>query len=152
MLDTEKKENQRSAAIRQLDPLLKDYQSEYHYLFTRVYRAYLRQEKDLGENSVLPNIARRVLEAFLDFREPGGKSLWNQLEGVAMDSCKRLRICRFLNTYSHSLGVGQPAHDPELLAEAPAILKDMLDLIKSEDEKHYSAMEKIAKEALNIED
>jgi len=39
MLDCEHDQNGRCASIRRLDPLLEQYESEYHYLFACVYRA-----------------------------------------------------------------------------------------------------------------
>jgi len=142
MLDCARDENGRSAAIRRLDSLLELYDSEYHYLFARVYRAATETEpKRLEENYVLPNMARRMLEAFLAFRQPQASGeLWQKVQALSFDEAKKLRILRFLHTHSHSSAVGEAEHDPSVLAEGAAVLKDLLELIQSEDGAHYSAM------------
>jgi wobble nucleotide-excising tRNase len=145
MLDCAHDENGRRAAIRWLDPLLEQYDSEYHYLFARVYRAATETgPRRLEENYVLPNMARRMLEAFLAFRQPQASGeLWQKVQEVPFAEAKKLRILRFLHTHSHSSAVGEPEHDPSALAEGPAVLRDLLELIKSQDEAHYEAMVKL---------
>jgi len=142
MLDCSRDENGRYAAIRWLEPLLERYDSEYHYLFARVYRASTETgPTGLEKNYVFPNIARRILEAFLAFRQPqASRELWQKVQAVPFDEAKKLRILRFLHTHSHSSGMGEPEHDLSVLAEGPAVLKDLLELIESEDAAHYSAM------------
>lgn len=132
----------KSSTIRRLDPLLEKYDSEYHYLFTRVYNASNEESSSsLEKNYVLPNMARRMLEAFLAFRVPGIMgNLRQQLDEIQFDKTKKLRIYRFLHTYSHSVAVGEPEHDLSALNEGPSVLKDLMDMIKSEDLRHFSAM------------
>lgn len=138
-------DGKRCSAILPLDPLLKGYESEYHYLFSRVYREALSPtQRNLEDNYVLPNIARRLLEAFLAFRYPHiPGDLWKKLRHINFDQAKKVRILRFVHTYSHTDSIGEPQHDPSLLGEAPAVLRDLLDLIKSEDPQHFTAMEKL---------
>jgi wobble nucleotide-excising tRNase len=147
MLDCKQDQNGRFTTIRQLDPLLKDYESEYHYLFARVYKAATETgPKGLEENYVLPNIGRRLLEAFLAFRCPDvAGELWRKVEAMTFDEAKKLRILRFVHTYSHSEAVGEPEHDPSLLAESGAVLQDLLDFIKAQDKEHFNAVERLVK-------
>ena len=142
MLECVKNNQQRCSSIRWLDPLLERYQSEYHYLFYLVYRLAMKpQRQGLEDYYVLPNVARRLLEAFLAFRRPQeAGDLWTQLQAVPFDENKKTRIIRFLHTHSHQGQVGEPEHDLSALSETQAVLQDMLDLIKSEDPKHFSAM------------
>ncbi len=134
-----------SSAIRPLDPLLEQYESEYHYLFARIYRAAaVSASRGLQENYVLPNMARRLLEAFLAFRQPDvSGELWHKLKDVQFDEAKKVRILRFLHTHSHADAVGEPEHDPSLLAESESVLVDLLDFIKSQDRGHFEAMVKL---------
>ena len=144
MLDSTLDENTRSSAIRLLDPLLEQYESEYQYLFARVHRASIElPSQGLEQNYVLPNMARRMLEAFLAFRQPQvSGDLWKKLKTVPFDETKKIRILRFLHTHSHSIVVGEPEHDLTALAEGPAVLKDLLEMIESLDGQHFSAMVK----------
>ena len=142
MLDCKHEENRRCSEIRLLDPLLEQFDSEYHYLFARIYRAANAvPHAQLEQSYVLPNLARRMLESFLAFRQPQiSGELWEKLKLVQFDETKKIRIIRFLHTHSHSSSLGEPEHDLSLLSEAQAILKDLLDLVQSQDESHYSAM------------
>lgn len=143
MLDQVQGANPRCTVLRALDPLLEQYESEYHYLFACVHRAANQAgESALERNYGLPNIARRLLEMFLAFRRPQiGGELWRKLKDVNFDEPKKLRIARFVHTHSHGDIVAEPEHDPSLLGEARAVLADLLELIKSEDPKHFEAME-----------
>ncbi len=145
MLDCVHGHDGRCAAIRWLDPLLEQYDSEYHYLFARVYRAANETGgANLEKNYELPNMARRLLEAFLAFRQPQiSGDLWQKVQAVQFHNAKKLRILRFLHTHSHSDAVGEPQHDPSGLAEGAAVLRDLLELIKSQDPEHFSAMEQL---------
>lgn len=132
----------RSTTLRALDPLLEQYESEYHYLFACVYRAAnATGETTLEQNYGLANVARRLLEMFLAFRRPKtAGELSRQMEAVPFDEARKTRILRFLHTHSHGGTVGGPEHDASLLGEAPAVLADLLELIKFEDSGHFAAM------------
>ena len=135
---------QRLSTLRQLDPLLEWYESEYHYLFARIFRESLSGHTTLSENYVLPNMARRLLEGFLAFRMPQTSGdLWRKLRAVEYDEVMKTRILRFVNTHSHSDTIGEMEHDPSLLAEATPVLQDLLTLIKTLDPDHYRAMEEL---------
>jgi wobble nucleotide-excising tRNase len=135
----------RCSSLRSLDRLLMDYESEYHYLFYCVHQAVgLAADTELERLHGLPNIARRLLEMFLAFRQPHvADRLSKKLEGVEFDDVKKVRILRFVHTHSHGDSIGEPEHDPSLLGEATSVLADLLDLIKTEDPKHYAAMEEL---------
>ncbi len=142
MLDAAQEGKVRSSVIRSLDPLLADYESEYQYLFARIHQAATASaSQDLEANYALPNMARRMLEAFLAFRQPqvSGK-LWRKMNAVPFDNAKKLRILRFLHTHSHSIAVGEPEHDLTALAEGPSVLNNLLEMIQSLDRDHFSAM------------
>lgn len=142
MLDAEQRDGVRSSAIRTLDPLLAEYESEYQYLFARIHEAATGPaSRDLERNYALPNMARRMLEAFLAFRKPQvAGELWRKMKVVPFDEAKKLRIFRFLNTHSHSIAVGEPEHDLTALTEGPSVLNDLLEMMEALDGEHFSAM------------
>ena len=142
MLESAQEDNVRRSAIRGLDPLLAEYDSEYQYLFARIYEAATASaSQNLEANYVLPNMARRMLEAFLAFRQPQvSGELRLKMNAVPFDDAKKLRILRFLHTHSHSIAVGEPEHDLTALAEGPSVLNDLLEMIESLDRDHFSAM------------
>lgn len=145
MIDCLHDHGERRAGIRRLDPLLEQYDSEYHYLFACVHRAAKAgPEACLEQNYILPNLARRLLEAFLAFRQPQlSGELWQKCQAVLFDQAKKIRILRFLHTHSHSAALVEPEHDPSPLSEARSILTDLLDMIKAQDADHFKAMESL---------
>ena len=134
--------DERFSSLSRLDPLLEWYESEYHYLFKLVSVEAGRDDNvvDLEQYYGLPNIARRLLEAFLAFRHPDGNNLHQRIERVPFDSAKKARVLRLLETYSHADRITDPDHDPTLLSETRPILKDLLALIEASDPEHYRAM------------
>jgi wobble nucleotide-excising tRNase len=142
MLNTIYLDGKRAATIEPLDPFLHQYESEYHYLFKRVHEEAQRPRgQGLESYYAAPNLARRLLESFLAFRVPDvAGELFHKLDSIPYDTAKKTRILRFLNTYSHSDQVVEPGHDPSLLSEAPAILQDVLALIRETDETHHDRM------------
>jgi len=135
----------RSSSISTLDDLLRTYESEYHYLFSLVYKAANSEEEaGLQQNYHLPNIARRLLESFLAFRQPShsGK-LHTQLDLIDFDVAKKTRILRFLHTHSHAGQISDPEHDPSILIETKQVLNDLLCLIQKDDDRHFDEMKKL---------
>ncbi len=147
MLDRVRSDARRCYELRVLDPLLERYESEYHFLFASVYRnADAASSAGLADNYPLPNMARRLLEAFLAFRQPGvSGELAQKLRDLDFDEAKKFRILRFMHTYSHGDAIGESEHDPSLLGESSSVLKDLLELMKNQDASHFEAMEKLVK-------
>lgn len=145
MLQCTHENGRRCATIRTLDPLLEQFDSEYHYLFACVHHAAVASPAPpLEQNYMLPNLARRLLEAFLAFRQPHiAGELWQKLQLVTFDETKKIKIIRFLHTHSHNAALGEPEHDLSLLSEAQAILKDLLSLMESQDSDHFNAMKSL---------
>lgn len=142
MLERVRGAGARCTTLRPLDPLLEQYESEYHYLFACVHReANAVGDVKFEQNYGCPNMARRLLEMFLAFRRPQiAGELWQKMKDVEFDEAKKLRIVRFVHTHSHGDLIGEPEHDPSLLGEAHLVLADVLEFMKSEDAEHFDAM------------
>ena len=137
------RDGQRTATLAPIDPLLEQYESEYHYLFKLVHEVARCDEGEvlLEDYYGMPNVARRFLEAFLAFRYPSVVGdLIKRIEKVDFDQSKKTRILRFLNTYSHSGNVADPEHDPSILAETKPVLCEVLELVEKCDAEHYRGM------------
>lgn len=134
--------NLRAAEIGLLDPLLLQFESEYHFLFKTLYDIANSSERDgLSCYYNVPNMARRLLESFLAYYVPDRQGeLFHKMEGVGYDGAIKTRILRLLNTYSHSAVVAESEHDPTVLSEAREVVKELLEMIKVLDERHYNGM------------
>jgi wobble nucleotide-excising tRNase len=142
MLSTEVKGGMRGVRLSELDPLLKGYDSEYHYLFKRLQEESKKQDAPtLEAYYALPNMARRLLEAFLAFRGPHQTGdLCKQLDAIDHDNAAKTRILRFLHTFLHLDQIADPEHNPSMLAETPLVLSDLFSLIEHTDAAHFKSM------------
>lgn len=136
----------RHSRIMMLDPLLRDYESDYHYLFSRVYSAAKNPQGDLEANYELPNICRRLLEGFLAFKYPsvGSERFWEKMDRVEFDEVKKAQIYRFVNAYSHHNAINAPEHDLSQLSETRSVLTHVLELIEWLDGEHYRGLVELA--------
>ena len=134
----------RHVVLEPLDDLLRNYDSEYQYLFKLVWEATQSTDPASLERMFhYPNVARRLLETFLAFRMPGLghvglRGRLAQTEKLSAE--KRERIVRFLDFQSHGDGVDIPEEDLSSLAEAPDVLCDVLNFMKLEDDRHFARM------------
>lgn len=151
MLDAFVRDGRRQSSIRPLDSLLRNYESDYHYLFSCVYRAAKQStpERGLEANYGLPNIARRLVESFLAFKQPRAARMWTKLEELDFEPAAKARIGRFLDVHSHQDTIDGTVFDPVPLAESGAVLQDVLRLIKAVDEDHYLAMVELCEQQDN---
>ena len=153
MLNCLSNDKGRYSNIQHLDPLLERYESDYHYLFACVQKSASSSTSALETNYMLPNMARRLLEAFLAFRQPDlPGALRQKMLDVDFDEAKKSQILRFVHTYSHNDVIGEPDHDPSLLSEAPTVLSGLLELINKEDPRHFKRMMKLVTNGNHDED
>lgn len=129
----------RAARIAPLDQLLIDHATEYHYLF-KVLHSFQSDGTILSCYHV-PNIARKVLETFLDFHLPSKKSLYQKLDETQFDPHKKTAIYKFTNDLSHFTGKG---FDPALVAETQKNTAFLLEMIEKTAPLHYSGLKALA--------
>lgn len=130
----------RSARLAPLDQLLIDHATEYHYLFKVLY-TFQSDGSILGCYHI-PNVARKVLETFLDFHVPSKDKLYRKLENTAFDPHKKTAIYKFTNDLSHFTGKG---FDPALVAETQKNTAYLLEMIKHVAPLHFAGLEALAK-------
>ncbi|MFA4909787.1 MAG: AAA family ATPase [Desulfobacteria bacterium] len=138
----------RKSSIVKIDKLLIDYESEYHFLFSVLYKLAKEQHHDLEKIYPIPNIARKFLESFLAFRVPVLSKKRNSKEPqiyhrlqLIKDFCpkKKERIRRFVETHSHPrYESGIQDFDMTILGETSDIVNDLMELVEREDLKHYN--------------
>lgn len=130
----------RSARITALDPLLIEHATEYHYLFKVLYM--FQSDGTIQSCYHVPNVARKVLETFLDFHLPSNEKIYRKLDAIQFDEHKKTAIYKFTNDLSHFTGKG---FDPALVAETQKNTAHLLELIKHVAPSHYAGLEALAK-------
>jgi wobble nucleotide-excising tRNase len=99
--------NKRVASLVEMSKLLREYDSEYHFLFSHV----LKFSKTAGDYSeygyMMPNVLRRVLDIFLAFKCPGGSGLPGKIDEICahypdLDRDRLIALERLAQVESHS--------------------------------------------------
>lgn len=123
--------------------------SEYHYMFWRVAgtlclcREEPSMERAVEAAAMLPNMCRRLLEAFLARKEPDQvghltKQVRNAAAAAGIDDATRTRMTRFLHVSSHADDtiLSVPPDPPE----AVGVLIVVLEFIAKVDKQHFDKM------------
>ncbi len=134
------------ATVTVMDRLLKDFVSEYQYLFHLVKNGAATEGKELAELYGLPNVGRRLLEHFIAFKFPGGhgkEELIVRMKKLELDSKTLALLNRFLNIHSHGDGIASAEHDLNLLAETPKVMQAILEVMRKEDKDHVERLEAV---------
>lgn len=129
----------RLARIERLDELLVKHPTEYHYLFKTLY--LFKSDGTILSCYNIPNVARKLLETFLEFYVPSNESPYKKLERVNFDEQKKTAIYKFANDLSHRTGKG---FDPALVAETQKNTKYLLEMIETVAPSHYEGLKKLA--------
>jgi len=143
ILEIEMKDGNRSSEIKPLHKILRDYNSEYYYLFSCLIRIRDFESSIVNWHYNLPNMARRFLETFLDFRYPGKKNFSEAIEAAKFDSQKKTSINRYLNKFSHRDTITPSGQQEDPMAEARQVVNYILEMVEDLDPGHYKQMVKI---------
>jgi len=125
----------RKVKINDLDPLLKEHESEYHYLFKLLYN--FQSDGTIESVYHIPNIARKALEYFLLIMVPNSDSMYKKLERLTFDKIKKTSIYKFTNDQSHITGRN---FDPSLVQESQNNVKHLLEMIKEVFPEHHKIL------------
>lgn len=143
----------RIALLDELDPLLRDYESEYHYLFKKL--ADFKKDTVVSALGTIeavyhyPNVARKVLECFLSFRVPARGTMYTRMlkmkdfnKDISTTDIKE--VYGFINSNSHlDTKTGLIQFDPSLGVNGERYIDKTLELLKQCDQKHYDSMIKL---------
>lgn len=129
------------------DSSLTDYNSEYHYIFSKLYLYKERKTLDRDEAFLTANLSRKLVESFFTFKFPKGRSDVNALLESGLKNCTvttaetKEKIYRFINKYSHSDVIEINEESAENLAgESHSVIEDIFKWIEEIDLVHYHEM------------
>lgn len=129
------------SALEACEPTLKNHDSEYHYLYVLVKRLAEAPQPSISDAQGMPNVMRRLLEAFFAFKKPTQQKLETKLREASDDSRAVERIVRFVNDRSHTGSIGSiDRFDPIDSGEAQDVAQAVMTLIKNVDCEHAAAM------------
>lgn len=137
----------RHSTFKDADPSLVNYNSEYHYIFSRLYAYRNSPELSRDEAFLTANLARKLLESFFSFKFPKYRSDIAQLMDRGLKGCEvtdeatKEKIYRFINKYSHSIVIEINEDSSEnLVGESQNVIGDIFAWLQEVDEVHYNEM------------
>ena len=141
----------RHSLLVDADDSLKNYGSEYHYIFKKLYEYRAHTTLNRDEAFLTANLARKLVEAFFTFKYPMRRSDISQLMDVGLKGCTvttpelKEKIYRFINKYSHSDVIEITEESAEnLTGESHSVIGHIFQWLEEVDKKHYDEMIQVA--------
>src|SRR5699024_10114999 len=137
----------RQSTFKDADSSLINYNSEYHYIFSKLHAYKDNPALSRDEAFLTANLARKLLESFFSFKFPKYLVDIAQFMNCGLTGCKitdeatKEKIYRFINKYSHSAVIEINEDSSEnLLGESQNVIGDIFTWLQEVDETHYSEM------------
>ena len=129
---------------------LERYNSQYHYIFSKLYAFKDQDGIENDDHFLAANLARSLLEAFLSFKFPKDRGNFTNLFNYAVSASKNSedgskgRILKFINEYSHyDLIEMTDDFGESQMGECVSVVSAIFEWIEELDEKHYQEMIKV---------
>lgn len=141
----------RSSTIIEMSKLLREYDSEYHFLFSHVLRFVEHPDAYDDHGYMMPNVIRRVLDVFLAFKCPGGGGLPGQLDKLCadypdLDREKLNALERLVQVESHSDNIDDLlSFSTMTLEETKEVAVALFDAIEKVDSKHLARLKSLCR-------
>ena len=127
-------DTQRETEIKPLDKILLENKNEFTYLFKTLME--FKSDGTVANAYPIPNIARKILETFLE-QHSTGRSFYKKLENLKFDDTKKAALYKYTNDLSHPTLSGL---DPALIGETQTNVKHLLEMIETVAPVHYKAL------------
>jgi wobble nucleotide-excising tRNase len=137
-------DNKRHSHLKQLEKTLRNFKSEYHFLFARLNNFLNNSSPEYADFYIIGNIARRFLEIFTNFKIPTTGDLFSklgQLDTKNISDTKKEKVYRLIQEFSHGSDPTSTIEHKDK-SESQEAIKVLLDIVKESDSKHYELLEK----------
>jgi len=146
IIERKKKQNDGRAFINLMPKHIKDYVTEFNYLFGEIFKLYKEvngDRKKCLENTYnqfynLPNNIRKFLECYLFYRYPNNENPLDNLDKL-FDNNTPVLINRVINEYSHLQYIDR-GWQPIDVQEMEDCVTLLINKIKEKDESQFNAL------------
>lgn len=144
-------QDRRSSTLGEMSRLLREYDSEYHYLFSHVLTFADNPDEYHDHGYMMPNVLRRVLDVFLAFKCPGSAGLSGQLDKLCkdypdLDKDRVTALERLAQVESHSDNLDDLLSFSSMtLEEVKGATAALLHMIEHVDNKHLMALRRLCR-------
>ena len=142
MIENVIENGKRCASIIPLEKTLRKFKSEYHFLFSRLNKFITDGTPDYADFYTIENIARRVLEIYINFKIPTTgdlKSKVDQLNTETVNETEKDKVYKLIQEFSHGLNpVSTIEHKDK--SQSQDAIKILMKMIEESDKKHFDAL------------
>ncbi|MDG4719243.1 MULTISPECIES: AAA family ATPase [Thalassospira] len=144
-------ESRRFSSIGKMSRLLRDYDSEYHFLFSHILKFSENPNAHDDHGYMLPNVLRRVLDVFMAFKAPGVFGLKQQIDFVCkeyqgLDRDRLLALDRLSQVESHSDNLDDLLTFSSMTVEETRNAANaLLGMMEQVDERHLSRLKRLCR-------
>lgn len=140
----------RKAKIVELDKTLRNYKSEYHFLFAKLKEFSEKQDTEYEDFYTIGNMARRFFDIFADFKIPTTGDQKSKLEVLVKninDSDEKIstvdagKAYKLVNEFSHNSDPTSTIEHKDK-SESKDAIKILLNIVKESDPRHFEILEK----------
>lgn len=140
----------RKAKIIALDKTLRNYKSEYHFLFAKLKEFSEKQDTQYEDFYTIGNMARRYFDIFADFKIPTTGDQKSKMEVLVKninDPDEKISIVdagkayKLVNEFSHNSDPTSTIEHKDK-SESKDAIKILLNIVKESDPKHFEILEK----------
>lgn len=134
-----------------MSKLLREYDSEYHFLFSHVLRFIEKVDAYDDHGYMIPNVMRRVLDVFLAFKCPGSSGLVGQMDKLYadypdLDRDKLMALERLAQVESHSDNLDDLLSFSSMtLEETQAAAGVLIEMMEQVDGKHLAGLKRLCR-------
>ena len=142
----------RKAKLVELDKTLRNYKSEYHFLFSLLNR-FKDVDLNYADFYTIGNVARRFFDIFADFKIPDSRNQKQKMEAVVKEVNEGKtedekisdsdwnKAYKLVNEFSHNSDPTSTIEHKDK-SESKDAINILLDIVKKSDPKHYEILVK----------
>lgn len=144
-------QDKRSSAIVPMSHLLREYDSEYHFLFSHILKFIQDPNAHDDHGYMIPNILRRVLDVFLAFKCPGNSGLPGKIQQLCkayenLDRDRLVALERLTQVESHSDNLDDLLSFSSMtLEETRAAAVALIDMMGHVDSNHLAHLRRLCR-------
>lgn len=140
----------RKAKVVALDKTLRNYKSEYHFLFVKLKSFSETQDTQYENFYTIGNMARRFFDIFADFKIPTTGDPKSKMEVLVKDinnpdekisTVDVGKAYKLINEFSHNSDPTSAIEHKDK-SESKEAIKILLNIVKESDPKHFGILEK----------
>ncbi len=144
-------QTKRISSLTKMSKLLREYDSEYHFLFHYVLNFSNAAESYSEHGYMMPNVLRRVLDIFLAFKCPGSSGLSGKIEEICrhfpeLNQDRMNALERLTQVESHSDNLDDLVSFSSMtLEETKEATSALLEMMEHVDERHTTSLKRICR-------